>query len=161
QDSTVYYLCFYPSNAFRQQGTAASPTNYWLSVNAQTTAGSGTYFGWHSSFDFYNDVAVWGNAPFPAAWNPMHVLSGGPISLAFKINTETNQCPLIVNCSSNKTVECGSSWSFDPPTAFNTCCSTVTVSVVNTFTNGFCPRFVTRNWLISDCLGNTANCSQT
>jgi HYR domain len=160
-DTKVYYLCFYPTNPFVQQGTATRSTNYWLSVSVQTTAGSGTAFGWHSSFDFYNDIAVWGNAPLPPIWTPMHELTGAPISLAFKVNTDTNDCPLTVNCPTNKTVPCGSSWTFDLPTASSPCCTNISITVFSTVTNGICPQLITQTWVITDCLGHVANCSQT
>jgi hypothetical protein len=162
-DSKVYYLCFYPTNPFVQQGTAAMPTNYWLSVNARTATGSQLLFGWHTSFDHYNDIAVWGNAPFPAAWNPMFDLQGNPLSLAFKVTTQTNPCPPgTIICPTNKTVECGSVWNFDDPRATNACCGTnVTLTVINTTTNGTCPRIYTRTWLVTDCSGFTMNCSQS
>ena len=163
-DSKVYYLCFYPRNPFRQQGTTAAPTNYWLSVNAQTTAGAQMLFGWHTSYEFYNDVAVWGTAPFPAAWNTLFDLQGIPLSMAFKLNTVTNSpCPPgTIICPPNKTVECGSNWTFDDPQTTNACCGTnMTLTILNTTTNGFCPQIITRTWQVTDCSGFTANCSQT
>jgi len=122
-----------------QQGTTARPTNYWLSVSAQTTAGAQLLFGWHTSSDSYNDIAVWGNAPFPAAWNTLIDPQGIPLSLAFKVTTPTNPpCPPgTIICPPNKTVECGSSWNFDDPRATNACCGTnVTLIILGTTTNG-------------------------
>jgi hypothetical protein len=163
-DTRVYYFCFFPRVPFRQTGTAALPTNYWLSVNAQTTAGAQTAFGWHTSYEYYNDVAVWGIAPAPAAWNTMSDLQGAPLSMAFKLTTPTNQpCPPgIIICPPNKTVECGTAWNFDDPQATNSCCGTnVMLVIVNTTTNGFCPQLITRTWQVTDCSGFTASCSQT
>jgi hypothetical protein len=115
-DTKVYYLCFYPRNPFRQTGTVTAPTNYWLSVNAQTTVGGQTRFGWHTSYDYYNDIAVWGIAPFPAAWTPMIDPLGNPLSMAFKVNTRSNPpCPPgTIICPANKTVECGTLAFRDP-----------------------------------------------
>jgi hypothetical protein len=162
-DTNVYYLCFYPKNPFRQTGTAAAPTNYWLAVNAQTTAGNQQLFGWHTSYQYYNDDAVWGNGPVPAAWTPMADPQGLPLSMAFKVTTPTNPpCPTTFICPPNKTNECGTAWTFDDPRATNDCCgSNVTLIIIDTKTNGVCPQFITRNWLVTDCAGNTANCSQT
>jgi HYR domain. len=162
-DTNVYYLCFYPKNPFIQQGTATAPTNYWLAVNAQTTAGSQFTFGWHNSYEYYNDTAVWGNGPVPAAWTPMTDPQGVPLSMAFKVTTPTNPpCPTTFICPPNKTNECGTAWTFDDPRATNSCCGTnVTLIIIDTKTNGTCPQFITRNWLVTDCAGNTANCSQT
>src|SRR5262249_53509079 len=92
-DTNVYYLCFYPRQPFRQQGTTAVPTNYWLSVNAQTTASAQTLFGWHSSYQFYNDDAVMGFGPAPAAWTPMVDPFNNRLSIAFKVTTPTNEPP--------------------------------------------------------------------
>jgi hypothetical protein len=45
----------------------------------------------------------------------------------------TDTTPPVPNCAPNKTVECGSVWSFDPPTPFDACCGTnVTVTVLFT-----------------------------
>lgn len=71
-----------------------------------------------------------------------------------------------ITCASNKTVECRTQWNFDPPTAVDYCGSAqgnsnVTVTVVSTVTNGFCPRFITRTWQATDGCGNSAQCSQT
>jgi hypothetical protein len=162
-DTNVYYLCFYPKNPFVQQGTATATTNYWLSVSAQTAAGSQQLFGWHTSYEYYNDTAVWGNGPMPPTWTPMTDPQGIPLSMAFKVTTPTNPpCPTTFICPPNKTNECGSAWTFDDPRATNACCGTnVTLIIIDTKTNGTCPQFITRNWLVTDCAGNTANCSQT
>ena len=60
-----------------------------------------------------------------------------------------------------KTVECGSRWTFDPPTATDACCAqAVTVSVFSTVTNGTCPKVATRTWQATDCCGNSSYFSQ-
>jgi hypothetical protein len=162
-DTNVYYLCFYPKNPFVQRGTATAPTNYWLAVNAQTTAGSQLLFGWHTSYEYYNDDAVYGFGPNPPAWTTMADPQGIPLSMAFKVTTPTNPpCPTTFICPPNKTNECGTAWTFDDPRATNACCGTnITLVIIDTKTNGTCPQFITRNWLVTDCAGNTANCSQT
>src|ERR1039458_9156274 len=54
------------------------------------------------------------------------------------------------------------SWTFDPPTAFDTCSgANVSLTVLSTVTNGVCPRMFTRTWLATDACGNTNTCSQT
>jgi hypothetical protein len=162
-DTKIYSLCFFPTNPFVQQGTTAAPTNYWLSVNAQTVAGSQLLFGWHTSLDSYNDVAVWGTAPFPppSAWHTMADPQGLPLSMAFKINTATNQCPPpVLTCASNKTVECGTSWTFDPPTVIDPCCPTYSLATFDS-TNGSCPQNISRVFVLTDCKGMTAVCTQT
>jgi hypothetical protein len=62
----------------------------------------------------------------------------------------------------DKTVACGVSWDFDWPVASDSCSGTnVAVSVLQTQTNGACPRLVTRWWLATDPCGNTNTCSQS
>ncbi len=70
---------------------------------------------------------------------------------------------LILTCSTNKTVMCGGNWSFDAPTATNTCGgASVVITVLNTVTNGICPKLITRTWLATNsCGGNAQTCSQT
>ena len=71
--------------------------------------------------------------------------------------------PPVITCATNKSVECGSSWSFDQPAAFDTCCGTnLTMTVFNTLTNGTgCELAITRTWRATDCCSNSATCSQT
>jgi hypothetical protein len=77
-------------------------------------------------------------------------------------------CTLSLLCASNKTVECGTAWTFDPPTWTNACVpppgtpsNGVVVSVVSTVTNGTCPQVITRTWLgVDDCQYHD-QCSQT
>jgi hypothetical protein len=86
--------------------------------------------------------------------------------------TQTNSCsqtvtvvdttPPTLTCVPDKTVTCGSSWSFDPPSALDACSGTdVLISVLNTTTNGTCPLVYTRTWLATDPCGNSTNCSQS
>ena len=67
-------------------------------------------------------------------------------------------------CGTNKTVQCGTPWNFDPPTATDNCCTSApTVIVLSTTTNvpANCPTTITRTWQATDCCGNSTNCSQT
>jgi Immunoglobulin I-set domain len=67
----------------------------------------------------------------------------------------------IVSCNSNGS--CSNSWAFNAPSATSACCtSAVTISIIATVTNGTgCSQTYTRTWLATDCLGNSATCSQT
>jgi hypothetical protein len=67
---------------------------------------------------------------------------------------------LVLTCSTNKTVECGSTWTFDAPTA-SSCCGTNITLTFTTLTNGACPQLITRTWTASDLCGNTNTCTQT
>ncbi len=76
--------------------------------------------------------------------------------------TVVDTTPPVLTCASNKTVECGSVWSFDPPTASDTCSGTnVAVSILSTVTNGTCPQLITQTWQATDPCGNSSTCSQT
>ena len=72
-----------------------------------------------------------------------------------------------MNCtaSANKTVELGSPWSFDAPTATDIGGGTVTITILNTVTNitGHCGNTfdATQTWQATDACGNTSTCSQT
>jgi len=70
--------------------------------------------------------------------------------------------PPTLSCQPSRTVSATDPWTFDAPTASDTC-GAVTVQVLNTVTNG--PNagtlIVTRTWLATDACGNTNTCSQT
>ncbi|PWU21513.1 MAG: hypothetical protein C5B50_01585 [Verrucomicrobia bacterium] len=69
-----------------------------------------------------------------------------------------------VNCPTNKTVPCGTAWTFDLPQAAGSCCTNLTITVINTLTNKLtvpCATEYTRTWKITDCCTNTAICMQT
>ena len=67
-----------------------------------------------------------------------------------------------MTCPSNKTVQCGTIWSFDPPILSGGCEGTNVITAQTPVTNGNCPKVVTENWLISNtCSGLTFHCSQT
>ena len=59
-----------------------------------------------------------------------------------------------LTCAGDKTVECGSAWSFDEPMASDSCCAEVVLRILGTVTNGACPQQVTRTWMAWDCCGN-------
>jgi alpha-tubulin suppressor-like RCC1 family protein len=69
--------------------------------------------------------------------------------------------PPVLTCATNKTVQCGTAWTFDAPTVSDSCSGTnLTVSILSTVTNGVCPRVITRTWQATDAYGNTNTCSQ-
>ena len=74
--------------------------------------------------------------------------------------------PPVPTCATNKTIEFGQLWSFDPPTGTDVCGGTnVTITILSTVTNlaGFCgPTFsATRIWQLADACNNRINCAQT
>ena len=67
---------------------------------------------------------------------------------------------LQVQCPTNKTVQCGSGWTFNPPSASSCCSGKVFITSTSIVTNGTCPKYITNNWIIHDNCGNTDTCSQ-
>src|SRR5258708_4255090 len=72
--------------------------------------------------------------------------------------------PVITCTSTNKTVQLGTAWTFDPPTATDNSGGSV-ITVVSTVTNtaSHCGTTfdATRTWQATDACGNSAQCSQT
>ncbi len=68
----------------------------------------------------------------------------------------TSCCP-----STNKTVACGSTWTFDEPSVSDGCCGTNVTISVSTVSDGLCPESITRTWTATDCCSNSATHSQT
>src|ERR1035437_10628167 len=74
---------------------------------------------------------------------------------------------LQVQCPTNKTVPCGSTWTFDLPTV-STCCTSnlpgtltnVLITPTGLVTNGACPKVITQTWQIIDGCGDSNTCSQ-
>ena len=80
--------------------------------------------------------------------------------LVFTVNQGPSSLALI--CSSNKTVQCGSTWDFDRPVPVTTCCDNkVTVTPATRVTNGTCPQTIVGTFNAFDSCGNNASCSQT
>ena len=77
--------------------------------------------------------------------------------------TVVDTTPPTITCVANKTIECGTAWTFDKPTALDTC-GTNTISIVSTVTNLACGNTLsaTRTWHATDDCGNVSpDCSQT
>src|SRR5260221_13481195 len=66
-------------------------------------------------------------------------------------------------CSADKSVECGSAWIFDAPSAPADACGTNRIVILNTVTNPLCGNTfsATRTWAAIDACNNTNTCSQT
>ncbi len=69
----------------------------------------------------------------------------------------------MITAATNKTVNAGTTWNFDAPTLNGGCSGTnnITVTVLNTVTNGVCPQLITRTWQATDACTNSATSSQT
>jgi hypothetical protein len=171
-DSQIWYYCFYPTNPLVQLGTTAQPKTYWLVAYARSPAGSTFQYGWKSTYYVQNDTSV--HAPWPGTpptsnpgWMPTFLPpTGPPLDLAFKITTPTNRCPDPVPyiCQPDKTVECGSAWTFDPPIVGpDPCCpagAAVTPLPPTTNVLGPCQQIITETWVITDCIGFVGICTQ-
>ena len=68
---------------------------------------------------------------------------------------------LTLSCAPDKTVECGSGWSFDPPTVLSSCCGVSMPATDNVISNGVCSQVIKRTWQVMDGCGNVKSCSQT
>lgn len=68
---------------------------------------------------------------------------------------------LSVTCPMDKTVECGSGWSFDAPVVLTSCCGVNITTSDNVISNGVCSQIITRTWQILDGCGNVKVCNQT
>ncbi len=79
-----------------------------------------------------------------------------------QVVTVFDTTPPVLTCATNKTILCGTTWTFDPPTASDSCSGTnVTITILTTLTNAaVCPTVITRTWQATDACGNTATCSQ-
>src|SRR3989442_752423 len=79
-----------------------------------------------------------------------------------KVTVQDTTKPTLA-CVGDKTVECSSSWTFDAPTASDTC-GNVTLAIVSTTTNtvGHCGDTfdATQTWRATDECGNFAECTQ-
>ena len=73
--------------------------------------------------------------------------------------------PPVFTCATNRIVQCGSSWSFDAPSASDLCSGTnVSIVVVGTVTNASpisCQTTITRTWKATDLCDKTNYCAQT
>jgi len=83
---------------FMQTGTPEEPVVYWLDVQAKPLDPNteDARFGWKTSYEHWNDDAVWGigSEPFMGPWNELiypigHEYQGESIDLAFAITTES------------------------------------------------------------------------
>jgi hypothetical protein len=120
---------------------------------------------WTAGFDprFSGEYSFNGIVDEVAVWNRSLSLNEiTNIYAAAYTSTTNTPSPLLITCSTNKTVQCGSAWSFDNPSASGGCCDTNTITVTGTITNGAaCSLVITRTWQVTDCCSNTASCSQT
>ena len=82
--------------AFEQIGTEEEPIVYWLDVQA-VPHDMDAWFGWKSSWQHWNDDAVWGEGvePYFGPWNELiypsgHRYEGASMDLAFLIHSDVD-----------------------------------------------------------------------
>ena len=70
--------------------------------------------------------------------------------------------PPEIHCVSERTVECGSAWSFLPPTATEDCTGAALTPVLVDIMPGagLCPRTLTARWRATDSKGRSSECAQ-
>src|SRR5262249_42420203 len=68
-----------------------------------------------------------------------------------------------ITCVADRIVECGTAWTFDPPTASDLCGPAPQITKLGTVTNATCGNTfaATCTWRATDACGNHSECSQT
>jgi hypothetical protein len=94
-------------------------------------------------------------------WQAIDACGNSSANCSQTVTVMDTTAPAIA-CSNNKSVECGSAWTFVAPTATD-CDPNATIAVVSTVTNALLGSeySVTRTWVAQDACGNQASCSQT
>ena len=86
---------------------------------------------------------------------------GGLLTAKSFLVTVANFSPLALTCSSNKTIQCGTPLTFDPPAPNGGCCSNFTINPLLTLTNSNpCLTTYTRVWVAADCCSSSVTCTQ-
>ncbi len=105
--------------------------------------------------------------PYPVGTNRVSLTvsdnRGASNSCSALVIVQDRTAPVIL-CASNKVVECGTAWTFDPPSALDSCSATnLFIGVASTITNARCGGTftATRTWVAVDSSSNAATCSQT
>ncbi|HSU56210.1 MAG TPA: hypothetical protein VLT36_19280, partial [Candidatus Dormibacteraeota bacterium] len=112
-------------------------------------------------------VSLSGGAANPGNLVFVSVLGGNgvgaftPVANNGSVIMHYNPPPPPITCSTNKTVLCGTAWTFDPPTETGPCGTNLSITVLSTITNGTdCSGIITRTWRIIDACNNTNSCNQ-
>jgi uncharacterized repeat protein (TIGR03803 family) len=112
------------------------------------------------------EVMRWNGSDFTTylftvgAWTPSTpVLNVGEAAF-FMVPCSTNPC-ITMTCATNKTVQCGSAWSFDAPTNISDpCCPNYHLTFSAVTNSGPCPLVITGTWLVRDVCGSSNICTQ-
>jgi hypothetical protein len=84
----------------------------------------------------------------------------GQTDLCTQLVTVVDTTPPSITCVTNKTVNSGSTWSFDVPSVSDNCCSNLNLTFYDV-TNSPCPLTITRMWVVTNCCSLSNDCSQT
>ena len=94
------------------------------------------------------------------AWTPQDPILGVGQS-AFVLLIPCTNC-IDMTCVGDKTVPCGTFWSFDAPSNIvDNCCSNFSLTFTTATNSPNCPLVVTRTWWVIDTCGNSNFCQQT
>ena len=111
---------------------AALPTD--ASVKAQVTATGNCGLTTTNVTHLDGGTACASNRTFTITINDAY---GNTNSTNVVYTWTADTTPPVLTCASNKTVECGAQWSFDPPMVADACSGTnVTIAIIGTVTNG-------------------------
>jgi len=156
-----------------------TPPNIQCKSNQVFACGAGpTGVGWQPTPPSAFDVCCGPIAPLVSLVNS--ITNGNQCNLMITLTWSATDCcsniafctetvsiidtnPPILTCAPLKFVECGTAWTFDPPTAFDLCCGTnVTINVASNITVVSSPCFsiYEQFWTATDCCSNTTVCSQ-
>ena len=86
----------------------------------------------------------------------------GTSNTCVRVVTVVDTTPPVLSCATNKTVVCGSVWSFDPPGVSDCCGTNVTVSLINSNSTVLspCQTLWQGLWQATDCCSNSTVCTQ-
>jgi hypothetical protein len=148
--------------------TISCPSDVVVSTSPGICAATNVNLGTPTAGDQCGPVTVTNNAPPSYALGNTLVTwtvtdpDGATATCTQQVSVVDTTAPVLA-CATNKTVDCGSSWDFDPPMAVDVCCGTnVTIAILSTVTNGSnCSLVITRTWQATDCTTNSVTCSQT
>ena len=128
------------------------------SITGHSPPEGATIFRWDpTASDFYYPPSVFSGG----VWSPSVPSIAIGESVFISTPCPTNPC-ITMTCAPNKTVPCGTAWSFDALTNItDSCCANLTLTFSDLTNSGPCPWVYTRTWLASDACGHSNTCSQT
>jgi hypothetical protein len=150
-------VCPGAAAAFAVAATGAGPLSYQWQRNDTNLTDGGYYSGVTTS-----DLTVSGvDSSVLGDYRCVVSNQSGTTPSSAVALTISDATPPVLACGTNRTVEGGSPWSFDPPLAFDAFSGTnVTVTLAGVQTNAGYPQVITATWVATDPCGNTNTCSQ-